>query len=276
MPTLPRLLGSLAFIAAAVWLGLSLLLYVLQERYVYFPDRHITATPADAGLPFEAVTLTTADRVRLHGWFLPAGPEQPTLLFLHGNAGNISHRLDSLRLFHRLGLNVFIFDYRGYGRSGGRPSEQGTYRDALAVWHYLTEQRGIPAARIVLFGRSLGGAVAVWLAERTRPAALILESTFTSVRDLAARYYPWLPVSLLTRIRYPSLVRIGGLHLPVLIVHSRDDEIIPYEHALRLFEAAPAPKRLLTLHGGHNDAFLVSGAVYRDGLAGFLRTCGPR
>lgn len=271
MPALSRMLGTLLFIIAGVWLGLSLLLYTLQERYVFFPDKSVTATPADLALSYEQVVLTTEDRVPLQGWFIPAAPDRPTLLFLHGNAGNISHRLDTLQLFHRLGLNVFIFDYRGYGNSGGSPSERGTYRDARAAWRYLTVERRIPAARIVLFGRSLGGAVAVWLAARTRPAALILESTFTSVRDMAARYYPWLPVSLVVRIRYPTLDRIGRLRLPVLVVHSRDDEIIPYTAGQRLYRAVQGPKTFLTLHGGHNDGFLVSGTAYRDGLADFLR-----
>ncbi|MEJ2762125.1 MAG: alpha/beta hydrolase, partial [Gammaproteobacteria bacterium] len=239
--------------------------------YIYFPDRMLVATPARVSLPYEEVDLQTRDRIRLHGWFIPAPDARLTLLFLHGNAGNISHRLESLQVFHELGVNVFIFDYRGYGGSDGKPSEQGTYRDASAAWHYLTEIRGIPGSRIVLFGRSLGGALAVWLAGRTRPAALILESTFTSVRDMAARFYPYLPVSLLIRVRYPTLDRIGSLHLPILIVHSADDEIIPYACARRLYDAAPGPKVLLTLHGGHNDGFLTSGVLYRQGLADFLR-----
>lgn len=271
MPPLRRMITSLLFIILGVFLGLSLLLYLFQERYVYFPDRTLVATPANIRLPFEEVYLQTQDRVHLHGWFIPAPDARLTLLFLHGNAGNISHRLDSLQVFHELGLNVFIFDYRGYGNSTGRPSERGTYRDAEAAWRYLTQTRAIPAPRIVLFGRSLGGAVAVWLAGRTRPAALILESTFTSIRDMAGRFYPYLPVSLLTRIRYPTIHRMGALHLPVLIVHSSDDDIIPYAMARRLFDAAPAAKSFLTLHGGHNDGFLSSGDRYREGLAEFLR-----
>lgn len=271
MPSLRRVITSLLVILLGVFLGLSLFLYLFQERYVYFPDRKLVSTPAQIHLPYEEVHLQTQDRVQLHGWFVPAPDARLTLLFLHGNAGNISHRLESLQVFHELGLNVFIFDYRGYGDSTGTPSEQGTYRDASAAWRYLTKTRTIPASRIVLFGRSLGGAVAVWLAGRTRPAALILESTFTSIRDMAARFYPYLPTSLLIRIRYPCIDRIGALHLPVLIVHSADDEIIPYASARRLYDAAPGPKALLTIHGGHNDGFLTSGSQYRRGLADFLQ-----
>lgn len=265
------MLVSLVFILVSAWLALALFLFLLQDRYIYYPDKTLVATPRHIGLAFEDVSLLTADGTHLHGWFIPAPAAQTTLLFLHGNAGNISHRLVTLRLFHDLGLNVFIFDYRGYGHSGGRPSEQGTYRDADAAWRYLTQTRRIPAANIVLFGRSLGGAVAVWLAGHTAPAALILESTFTSIKDMAACYYPYLPVSLLLHSRYPTLDRIAALHLPILIVHSRDDEIIPYEFGQRLFAAVPGPREFLTLHGGHNDAFFTGDAHYRVGLARFLR-----
>jgi fermentation-respiration switch protein FrsA (DUF1100 family) len=271
MSSLGRLLASLLFILVSTWLGLSLFVFLLQDRYIYYPDKNLVATPRHIGLAFEDVSLQTTDGIRLHGWFIPSPGARATLLFLHGNAGNISHRQDSLRLFHELGLNVFIFDYRGYGSSSGIPSEQGTYRDADAAWRYLTQTRRIPAATIVVFGRSLGGAVAVWLAGHTTPAALILESTFTSVRDMAARYYPYLPVSLLLHTCYPTLDRIAALRLPMLIVHSRDDEIIPYEFGRRLYTAVQGSAELLTLHGGHNDAFLTDGTHYRDGLASFLR-----
>ena len=271
MLPLSRLLAAAVFILASAWLGLSLFVFLLQDRFIYFPDKTLIATPGHIGLAFEEFSLLSEDGIRLHGWFIPAPAAQTTLLFLHGNAGNISHRLDSLRLFHELGLNVLIFDYRGYGHSGGVPSEQGTYRDALAAWRYLTQTRRIPAAKIVVFGRSLGGAVAVWLARHTAPAALILESTFTSVRDMAARNYPWLPLSVLLHTRYPTLDRIAALRLPTLIVHSREDEIIPYESGQRLYGALRGPREFLSLHGGHNDAFLTDQIRYRDGLAGFLR-----
>jgi len=263
---------TLLFILAVAYAGLCLLMYLLQERFVYFPTRPLHATPADIGLEYEEVSLSAADGTALHGWFVPGRRHSPTLLFFHGNAGNISHRLESLAIFHRLGLNTLVFDYRGYGRSAGSPSEEGTYRDAEAAWRHLTETRRIPPERVVLFGRSLGGAVAAWLAPRAGAGALILESTFTSIPELGAKLYPFLPVRLLARLRYDTLARLPHAGCPVLIVHSRDDEIVPFEHARRLLEAAPEPKRLLELRGGHNDGFLVSGERYVEGLAAFLDT----
>jgi fermentation-respiration switch protein FrsA (DUF1100 family) len=176
------------------------------------------------------------------------------VLFCHGNAGNVSHRLDTLQFFRSLGLGTLIFDYRGYGRSDGSPSEKGTYRDAEAAWRHLVEQRQIPPERIVILGRSLGGAVAARLAADQRPGALVVESAFTSVPDLAARMFPVYPVHLLARIRYNTLKWIRRVHCPVLVVHSRDDEMIPFRHGRRLFEAAPEPKEFLELRGGQMRA----------------------
>jgi fermentation-respiration switch protein FrsA (DUF1100 family) len=265
---------SFLLFVLGVYLALGLVLYVSQSRLLYYPNvpsRAVVATPARIGLAYEEVAFVAADGVRLHGWFLPAGAApRGVLLFFHGNAGNISHRLDSLAIFHRLGLSVLIFDYRGYGRSEGKVTEAGTYLDAEAAWRHLTETRGIPEDSIVLFGRSLGAAVAARLATRRRPRALILESGFTSVPDLAARYYRIFPVRWLTRFRYDARAALGAVQCPVLIAHSRDDEIIPVAHGRALFAAAAEPKAFLELGGGHNDGFLASGRTYTDGLAAFL------
>jgi len=251
----------------------ALALFIFQPNLLYLPDipsREIVVTPRDIGLDYESLTLATDDDEKLAAWFIPAGQARGTVLFCHGNAGNISHRLDSIRIFHRLGLSVLIFDYRGYGRSTGKPSEQGTYRDATAAWNYLAGERGIPPERIILFGRSLGAAVAAELATREPAAGVILESAFTSVPDVAAQLYSWLPVRWLSRFRYDTLARIADIHAPLLIVHSRNDEIIAFSNGERLFEAAGEPKRFLELQGGHNDGFIVSGAAYREGLEEFL------
>ncbi|HSG94905.1 MAG TPA: alpha/beta hydrolase, partial [Afifellaceae bacterium] len=192
------------------------------------------------------------------------------VLFFHGNAGNISHRLDSLRIFNALNLDTLIFDYRGYGRSDGKVSERGTYRDGEAAWRYLTVERGIAAEDIVLFGRSLGAAIATYVASRHTPGALIVESGFVSVPDMAANLYPWLPARRLARIKFPAGDYLRAVSCPVLIVHSRDDEIIPFEQGRKLFERALEPKHFLELRGGHNDGFLVSGRRYLDGLDNFL------
>jgi fermentation-respiration switch protein FrsA (DUF1100 family) len=261
-------------IAAGAYAALVAVVYLTQDRLLFLPGvpgREVPATPAAVGLPFESITLATADRERLDAWLVPAAAPRATLLFCHGNAGNISHRLDSLRLFHDLGLTTLIFDYRGYGRSTGRPSEPGTYRDAEAAWHYLTQQHHVPPEEIVLFGRSLGAAIAAELATRHRPAALIVESAFTSVPDMAARLYPYLPARWLARLHYPTVDYLAAAPCPVLVVHSREDEIIPVSHGERLYAAAREPKRLLEIHGDHNAGFMISRETYLAGLDAFLR-----
>ncbi|MEJ2720048.1 MAG: alpha/beta hydrolase [bacterium] len=214
----------------------------------------------------------TADRVRLHGWLVPASDSGRIVLLLHGNAGNISHRLDLLRILHDLGLSVFIFDYRGYGRSGGRISERGSYLDARAAYRYLVEEAGADPDNIVFFGRSLGGSIAVELATHHTPGAVILESCFPSLADVAQRAYRFLPARRLLRIRYDSTSRIKTLTCPKLIVHSRNDEIVPFDLGMRLFELAPEPKSFLEIDGDHNSGFIISGRSYTEGLGEFLRT----
>jgi fermentation-respiration switch protein FrsA (DUF1100 family) len=265
----------------ALYAGLALYLYAFQERYVYFPElpsREVEATPADIGLAFEAIKLRTTDGETLDGWFIPADRTRGargTLLYLHGNGGNIGHRLDTIAVFHGLGLNVLIFDYRGYGASSGKPSEQGTYQDAQAAWNFLTQQKDIQPAQIVLFGESLGGSIAAWLAARQRPAALIIYASFTSVPDMAQQLYPVFPARWLARYRYETRNSLGNVQCPVLIMHSPQDEIIPFSHGQALFAAAHEPKQFLELRGGHNDALLVSRDVYAQGVGAFLEQLQP-
>ena len=264
---------SIVMLVAVGYAVVLLAVFALQSRLVYFPNvpsRAVGPGPDSIGLAYEAVEIITEDGIRLDAWYVPAREARGTVLFFHGNAGNISHRLDSLRVFNQLGLATLIFDYRGYGRSEGKVSEQGIYRDAEAAWRHLTGERGIPAAEIVLFGRSLGAAVAAYVASRHRPGALIVESGFVSVPDMAAELYPWLPARWLARIGFPTGDFLKSVSSPVLVVHSRDDEVIPFGHGLRLFEIAREPKRLLELRGGHNDGFLVSGQRYLDGLDAFV------
>ena len=261
-------------LGAAVYFGLALYLFVFQARYVYFPElpsRQVEATPADIGLAFQAVTLRTADGEALAGWFVPASTARGTLLYLHGNGGNIGHRLDQIEVFHRLGLNVFIIDYRGYGASSGKPSEEGTYQDALAAWSYLTLQKRLAPEQIVLFGESLGGSIAAWLAARQPPAGLVIYASFTSVPEMAQALYPMFPASRLVRYRYDTRAALGNVTCPVLILHSPEDEIIPFSHGQALLEAAHEPKRLVQLRGGHNDALQVSREVYMREIGAFLQ-----
>ena len=261
------------FLVIAASYGLVLVIvYLMQGRMLYLssvPGRTLTMTPADARMDYEDVSIETADGVTLHGWFI-AGRSPRVLLFFHGNAGNISHRLDSIRQFRNLELSVFIIDYRGYGESGGRTTESGIYRDADAAWRYLIETRGVRPNNVVIFGRSLGGSVAARLAAQQNPLALIVESSFTSVPDIAQEHYPWLPARWLSRLSHATRDYVREVSCPVLVVHSRDDEIIPFHHGQAIYAAAAEPRTLLTLRGPHNDAFLRDENSYIEGLWTFL------
>jgi fermentation-respiration switch protein FrsA (DUF1100 family) len=268
-----RTLVSFLAFAVSVYFALVLMFYLLQGRMVYLsdlPERALSASPGDIGLDYEDVSLTTADNEVLHGWYIPATDPIGVVLFFHGNAGNISHRLDSIEIFRELDLDVLIIDYRGYGQSSGRPGEQGTYLDAQAAWDYLVDKRGIAPGKIVIFGRSLGGAVASWLAAHTTPGAVILESCFTSGLDMAARLYPFLPVRLITRLKYPVKEYVKHISSPLLIIHSQQDEIIPFDMGQSIFAAAPEPKEMLVLSGDHNSGFLLNRDRYMATIEKFL------
>ena len=270
-----RLLLLVLLVGVGLYALLVLLMYAWQDRLVYQPVPDVHVTPADTGLPFENATLATEDGEHLHAWWIPTPQERAVALFCHGNAGNVSGRLPTLQALHRLGLSTLIFDYRGYGRSTGRPTEDGLYRDAEAAWQHLTATRGIDPERIVVFGRSLGSGPATWLAERHAPAALVLEAAFTSIPDVAAHHYPLLPARTFVRTHFPNRTRLSGLRLPVLIIHSRDDEIIPYAHGRTLYETASEPKFFLETHGLHGAALFVDEARYLDALDRLLREGVP-
>lgn len=255
--------------AAGLYVLLLLFIFVFQANLIYFPTGRIHHTPGDIGLSYNAVTFRAADGVSLTGWFIPASSDM-VVLFCHGNAGNISDRLDSIKIFHHLGLNTFIFDYRGFGESEGRISEQGSYLDAEAAWNYLVQERGFAPERIVVFGRSLGGAVATHLAMARAAGALVIESTFTSIPDLGARLYPLFPVRLLARFSYPTSDYIARVRCPVLVVHSPEDDIVPYDLGMKVYQAANEPKEFLEIAGDHNSGFLLSGARYVRGLKAFI------
>ena len=211
----------------------------IDQQMIYFPDEELIATPADVGLEYEGVNLTASDGTKLHGWLVP-GEGNITLLWFHGNAGNISHRVDNILLLNRaLGVNIMILDYRGYGRSEGSPSEKGLYLDAEAGFEFLVSERGVdPETELVFFGRSLGAAVAVEMAIRHRARALILESGFTSVKNMAHRAFPFLPSgALLTMVeaRYDTISKIGNVEYPVMVLHGDRDEIVPFKLGEELF-----------------------------------------
>ncbi len=254
-------------------IGLGLLnglLYLKQPDMLFFPTPELVETPADWGLAYSEVWLTTEDGVRLHGWYIPREGARGTLLFLHGNAGNISHRRDSVGIFHRLGLDVLIIDYRGYGRSEGTPSEAGLYRDAAAAWRYLREVKAVPESAILIFGRSLGGAVAAQLASQVQAGGVILESSFSSAREVAEALFPLLSRLVVLRYDFPAARHIAQTRSPVLVLHSPEDELIPYATGRRLFEAAPEPKTFVPLRGDHNSGFLLSQPGYQQALGRFL------
>lgn len=269
-----RIILSFFFVIITVWTLLSLLLYFYQSNFIFHPKNSIISSPDLLSLEYEELTLNTIDNIQINAWWIPHPEARATLLFLHGNAGNISHRLDSINIFHQLSLSVLIIDYRGYGKSTGEPSEQGTYIDAETAWNYLTAEKNIESDSIIIFGRSLGGAVASWLAERHASVGLILESSFTSIADIGKHYYPYLPTSLLARIKYSSMTRIANIKSPILIIHSMHDEIIPYKHGKDLFTESlkeiTTPKYFLDIIGDHNKGFLLSNKKYTDGLDSFI------
>lgn len=264
----------LVAVLLAAYLLLLGLLWWGQSGMVFHPEmpsREVTSTPAEAGLAFESLRLETADGETLAAWFVPGPrPDSPVVLFLHGNAGNIGHRIGTLDMLHAAGAATLIVEYRGFGESTGRPSETGTYRDAEAAWHWLTQERGIEPARLVIFGRSLGAAVAAWLAARVEPAGLVLESAFTSAADLGAHHYPWVPVRWLIRFRYDTATHLERVRCPTLLAHARGDEIVPFSHAERLAAMRPPVVDLVVLEGGHNDAMMISEQRYTDALRRFI------
>ena len=267
--------GLLAAVLLAVWVRW------MEPRMLYYPTAELVGTPAGPGWRFEEVRLLSADGTQLHAWWIPAdvdsggAPPAITVLLLHGNAGNRSHRLEKLAILRGLGADVLILDYRGYGGSEGRPDEEGTYRDARAAHAYLVQERGCNPRRVVIHGESLGSAVAADLAASVEVGGLVLEEAFTSVTEVAQGMLPFLPMRWLIRNRYDALGRVARVHAPVLLLHSRDDEYFPMRHAEQLAAVAREPT-LVELRGGHNDAFLVSAAAWRQALERFFATVAER
>ncbi len=251
----------------------------LEQRFIYFPTAEHEATPAEAGLTFEEVRFAAADGTPLYGWFVPGEENRPVVVFCIGNAGNISHRVDNLAWLRQLGVGVFIFDYRGYGRSSGVTSEAGTYADLRGALGWLAA-RGVAKERIILFGRSLGAAIALQVALEQPPAGLVMESPFTSIAAMGWTHYPllYLLVGWLVEARYQNLVKIDGLQSPLLLIHGDQDEICPPRMAADLFTRAPAPKELIWIKGAdHNSTFPYGGEVYRQAWRRFIERVGdPR
>jgi fermentation-respiration switch protein FrsA (DUF1100 family) len=268
-------LVKFVFLALCGYAVITLAAWHFHERLIFFPSAALTATPAALQLPYEDAYITTAGGTIIHGWYIPAdaGPlfhKNFTMLLFHGNAGNISHRLDYIKIFHELGLNSLIIDYQGYGRSNGKPSVKGTENDALAAWNWLIAEQGAAEERIVLHGHSLGGGVAGWLAGQVRPAGLILEGTFPSLADVGKAAYPFLPVKMLIKDMYNTKETLRGKDIPALFMHSREDRVVPYSLGNELYESYTGPKTFLQLIGDHGGAFVLSGEKYIEGVKKFL------
>lgn len=262
------LLGSI-FIG---WLAVNGFIYVQQPNMVFFPFKKIEVTPKEWNLTYEIVELKLANKINISGWYLPHPDAEKTILFFHGNGGNISHRGDSIYIFHKLKLNILIIDYPGYGDSDGTPSESGLYQSADAAWQYLVSNKKVKHENIIIFGRSLGGAVAVDLASRVKAGGVILESTFSSVRDIVDMIFPVLSHFVYLRYSFDSLNKIKNVTAPVLMIHSPDDDVIPFELGQKLFTAIESEKGFLQIEGGHNDGFMQSIRPYMLTLRNFIQS----
>jgi len=270
VPPTTSLLLRFLLIAVIGYLVVCLVFYLNQAKLVYHPGPAPRVTPQELGLEFRNLELRGGDGIRLHGWFLPAKEARGAVLVSHGNAGSIEQRIELARAFVELGWSVLLYDYRGYGKSAGQPDEVGTYRDAETAYDHLKSVEGFAPERIALYGESLGAAVALELARRQPCAAVITEAAFTSLLDIGARVYPFLPVRWLARFHYDNLAKVAELRAMLLLIHSPADELVPVDHAKRLLAAAHEPKRLLLTEGGHNDGGFLRRPQWRAQVGTFL------
>ena len=251
--------------------------FINQPNMVFFPIKELRGAPGSWGMRYEDVKITTDEEgVQLHGWFIPSPADRKTLLFFHGNAGNISHREESITIFNRAGLSIFIVDYRGYGNSTGEPSEEGVYNDARSAWNYLTDTRGIASEDIIIFGRSLGGVVATQLASEVSAAGLIVESTFSSAKDMAQHLMPYLSRLIYMRYKFDAEQTIQNVEIPLLVMHSPGDDIIPFKMGKKLFDAGNEPKTFFELRGDHNSGFKDSQPEYQQALEKYVSSLRSR
>ena len=252
--------------AVGLFVVFGLYLYFNQSRMVFLPMKELALTPDDMDISYRDVSIPITDKEKIHAWYFPDGESKKAVLFCHGNAGNISHRMETVELLKGFRVNVLLFDYRGYGLSDGSPTEPGIYLDTRAAFDWLVKEEGFKPEDIVLLGRSLGGAAAIDLAAKTVCGGLIVESSFTSANEIGKAMFPFFPVRYLNRFRFDSVNKIKEVTCPVLIMHSPDDDMIPYEMGRKIFEAAGEPKSFVELRGGHNSREYFEDETYRMAL----------
>lgn len=256
----------------SVILLFNVYLYLKQPGMIFYPLKEVDVTPDKWGLSYQQVKLKTIEGLELSSWHIPHPEAAKTILFFHGNGGNISHRGDSIYIFHKLKMNVLILDYPGYGESEGNPSEAGLFQSASSAWQYLINEKNIKPENIIIFGRSLGGAVATDLAVHVKAGGLILESTFSSVRDIVDIAFPLFSKLIYMRYSFDSLNKIKKVTVPVLVIHSPDDEVIPFKLGKKLFAAIQSEKEFLQIKGGHNDGFMQSIQTYMQAIRIFAQS----
>ena len=261
-----RILAGAARVALLAYLGVTGFVWWQQDALIFKPSvAAYGKLPASHGLTHEETDIEVAPGVKIRGWFVQAvGEAQGTILYFHGNAGNLSTNLAYIQQFASEGFHSFSIDYEGYGESGGKPSESNLYRDAEAAWTWLTKTKGTDPKSILVWGHSLGGGVATWCASRHSPRLVVLDSTFTSMPDMGALIYPWLPVKLISRSIFANLERVQSIRSPILVASSKSDELVPFEMGQRLFQAANSPKRFVELKGDHSDGFTSSPQAWAE------------
>ena len=258
-------IGTVIFIYAAV----CIYIYFAQDKLFYYPTKGMAVDPAELGFEYEEIFLNVGESDSICVWFFPQDInylKHKTILFCHGNAGNLSYRMETIAFLKKLGVNVLLFDYRGFWKSSGKSSELNTYEDAMACYNWLVDVKGVKPENIIIFGRSLGGAVAIELATKEDCAGLIVESSFTSAAAIGSHAFPMFPIKLLAKYKYDSINKIKDVNCPILITHSSEDDMIPFRMGQMLFEQAREPKQFFTLSGGHNQRLYFSNPEYFEAM----------
>lgn len=255
--------------AAAFYIIVCIYIYFVQDKMVFYPTNDVAVTPEEVHLQYEEVFLKAGEKDSICAWFFPKQVNyltHKTIIFADGNAGNMSYRLESILFLNQIGANVLMFDYRGYWKSSGKPTEKATYEDALACYNWLIDVKGTKPENIIIFGRSLGGAVAIDLATKVKCGGLIVESSFTSAPDMAAHVFPFFPVRFLSKYKFDSINKIRNIKCPLLVTHSPEDDIIPFKMGQILFDEAREPKIFVPLSGGHNDREYLQDSTYQEAI----------